>query len=233
MYILGTRTNDWLECSYLADTIYGLSGHDTIFSNWGDDTVYGGAGTDWVFGNKGDDVLMGGDGNDLLRGEVGNDRLNGGQGNDSLSGGEGGDNLIPGGGNDTVDGGVGIDVACFPGSQASYRLTAQSDGSVQVAGRDGVAVVYNTEFLMFEYEAYVPTVLSAATLQSVPLSRAPNGGRLSTRHRAVAEPGAGLLAGFLDRYRDSRVMEFAGPTAAATVSRLNGDRFTGLLAAGL
>ena len=103
------------------DSIYGLSGNDTLFggpdsiaSGTDSDTLYGDAGTDLhinsIMTDGGDDVLHGGAEADTLYGEAGHDRLYGDDGNDYLVGGNGDDWLEGGAQVDVLYGGHGSDI---------------------------------------------------------------------------------------------------------------------------
>lgn len=69
------------------------------------DTIFGLTGADTIHGQAGDDYLVGLDGNDWLHGDTGDDGLAGAIGNDSLSGGDGSDyyEFKIGDGQDVVD----------------------------------------------------------------------------------------------------------------------------------
>jgi Ca2+-binding RTX toxin-like protein len=73
------------------------------------------------------DILVGGDGRDELKGLRGNDILVGGHDNDILSGNWG---------NDQLNGGDGVDTAMYAFNRATYTLTRNSDGSVDIVDSD-------------------------------------------------------------------------------------------------
>ena len=81
---------DWVEGSWLADSIDGGAGNDVLHGYGGNDTLQGGAADDLLFGGDGDDFLDGGAGLDALTGGEGNDTLVS-DGNDYLGGGAGDD----------------------------------------------------------------------------------------------------------------------------------------------
>ncbi|MCL6751812.1 calcium-binding protein [Nostoc sp. CCCryo 231-06] len=120
--IIGTKGNDTLVGSDLADTINGLAGNDTITVSQGNNLLSGGDGSDDLFafgdysaersisfGNpiSGNNTLNGGagddnlnasysTGNNTLNGDAGDDNLNASYstGNNLLSGGDGNDGLL-------------------------------------------------------------------------------------------------------------------------------------------
>ena len=103
--------------------------------------------------------------NKTLNGTVGTDFLNGGLGADTINGGDGNDFLTGGGGNDTIDGGAGNnDQVNYTGTQSQYTVTDNGNGSFTVtdlvAGRDGVDVLTNVEFLWFNTGPTRPSINS-------------------------------------------------------------------------
>lgn len=75
LIIEGSDNRDDLlgSSSDFGETIKGLGGNDTLYSNNGSDTLDGGEGNDRLYGRNGNDVLIGGPGNDTLDGGLGND----------------------------------------------------------------------------------------------------------------------------------------------------------------
>ncbi len=73
LYDAGTKGNDVMKGTALADRLYGLDGNDTIYGYAGDDMLVGGAGKDTLYGGGGKDVLIGGAGADALYGDAGFD----------------------------------------------------------------------------------------------------------------------------------------------------------------
>jgi serralysin len=73
----------------------------------------------------------------------------GGSGNDTIYGNDANNTLRGNAGNDAIDGGLGTDYAVFSGVRAAYTLTALGGTSVQVSGPDGVDILTNIEYLVF------------------------------------------------------------------------------------
>jgi Ca2+-binding RTX toxin-like protein len=107
--VLATESNDALDFTAAAETVFGFGGDDTLNTFGGNDVVDGGTGYDNLNGGAGNDTLRGGAGNDTLTGDTGDDLLEGGTGHDSLSGGDGADRLDGGTGDDGLTGGAGND----------------------------------------------------------------------------------------------------------------------------
>jgi trimeric autotransporter adhesin len=107
--VLATESNDALDFTAAAETVFGFGGDDTLNTFGGNDVVEGGTGYDTLNGGAGNDTLRGGAGNDSLVGDTGDDLLEGGTGHDSLSGGDGADRLDGGTGDDGMTGGAGND----------------------------------------------------------------------------------------------------------------------------
>ncbi|MGB7511156.1 MAG: hypothetical protein WBP54_07690, partial [Pelodictyon phaeoclathratiforme] len=109
-----------------------LSAINSAFVNYKHDFIENVKGTaydDTLTGNSLDNHIDGGAGDDILKGLVGND---------------------------TIDGGIGgNDVAVFTGVIGDYTITTLEDGSGlrvedKISNRDGVDILYDTEFLRFE-----------------------------------------------------------------------------------
>jgi len=84
------------------DSVRGGSGPDRIIGGYGSDTLYGGTGNDVVWGSGHSDTMYGGDGDDVLAGNGGNDKMYGGNGRDRLNGGSGDDELVGDSGQDLL-----------------------------------------------------------------------------------------------------------------------------------
>lgn len=106
---LGTKQDDYIDGSAVADLIKGLGGADELTGGDGDDRILGGIGDDYLAGNEGNDTASGGAGDDYLEGGNGDDILKGGNGMDILYGQSGDDRLIGGDGDDFMRGGAGVD----------------------------------------------------------------------------------------------------------------------------
>lgn len=84
--------------------------------------------------------LVGGDGNDSLTAGAGNETLMGGAGNDTL---------VAGTGNDSLDGGTGANTVVLTGSQASWTVTDNHDGTATATNgtyTDHLANIQNVQF---------------------------------------------------------------------------------------
>jgi len=84
----GNTGNDSIEVSggvWLATTLDGGDGHDTVSGGSGPDTIYGQGGNDTLRGNIGNDKLFGGYGMDTLTGQAGADEFRGGDDYDTVS----------------------------------------------------------------------------------------------------------------------------------------------------
>lgn len=107
-YLYGDNGNDTIF-GFLADTIAGGNGDDSIFSGIGGvSLIFGNAGKDTIFANGAGDSAYGGKDNDYMTaGSVGNIIISGDLGDDTLitQGGSSVQNyLFGGGGNDTITG---------------------------------------------------------------------------------------------------------------------------------
>jgi Ca2+-binding RTX toxin-like protein len=91
-----------------------------------------------------------------VKGTAYNDILSGNSLDNHIDGGAGDDILKGLGGNDTIDGGAGCkDIAVFKGVISDYTITVHEDGkgliiADNVSNRDGVDILYNTEYLRFD-----------------------------------------------------------------------------------
>jgi Ca2+-binding RTX toxin-like protein len=90
----GTKGNDRLIGTALADIMEGKDGNDVLFGLGGNDLVKGGAGNDLMYGGLGNDNMQGGLGADTIFGDAGNDILDGDKGNDIMNGGLGNDRFV-------------------------------------------------------------------------------------------------------------------------------------------
>lgn len=108
-HVYGTPYDDEIIGNALANTLYGMGGHDKIYGMDGDDEPHGGDGDDLVSGNDGNDLVTGGTGDDVTFGGLGRDRIFGGEGLDDLFGGAGRDDLYGGPGDDDLQGQDGND----------------------------------------------------------------------------------------------------------------------------
>nr|ABI21610.1 Smu14 [uncultured organism] len=111
------------------NSLFGLSGNDSIIGNTGNDTLSGGDGDDALTGRGGNDTLDGGDGIDVLNGDAGNDVLVAGLGNDTLNGSDGNDSLTGGVGNDLLQGGNNADTYYFNRGDGVDTLQESGDWS--------------------------------------------------------------------------------------------------------
>lgn len=91
------------------------------------------------------------DGSRLLVGTTGADTLTGGAGNDKLIGGNGDDVLIGGGGTDHVS---------LSGARADYSVTANSDGSWTVRGKEGTDRLQSIEVIDFTDQSLALTAVA-------------------------------------------------------------------------
>jgi Ca2+-binding RTX toxin-like protein len=82
--VVGTKGDDRLTGSSLADPIYAQAGDDVIRGLAGDDCIFAMAGNDRVNAGPGNDRVDGGAGADFLRGGSGRDRIFGRAGNDTI-----------------------------------------------------------------------------------------------------------------------------------------------------
>lgn len=149
--------NDEIIAGNGDDTVFGLSGDDTIVAaahGGGDDLIYGGTGNDTVdYSDAVNDLEIAlyvetdesgtASGNDIatdhlfdvenVLGGAGNDSIRGSDVANILIGGSGNDVLFGGVGNDALDGGVGIDRVDYDGLASDYSFARNADGSVTVA----------------------------------------------------------------------------------------------------
>jgi Ca2+-binding RTX toxin-like protein len=102
-------------------------------------------------------MLDGGEGNDSLKGENGDDVLDGGAGHDLLRGGKQDDTLIGGAGNDTLNGDQGLD---------TFRYTATSLDTGDVAAGAIDAIVDGVG----DRIDFTPALEAALTVNGVALS---------------------------------------------------------------
>lgn len=145
--VIGSRYDDALYGTALADTFAGSAGNDTIDGRDGQDwvefanvgrgvtvdlaagTTTGGAGNDIltsienIQGSALSDLLLGSDAVNRINGNGGNDWIAGGAGKDVLTGGTGKDELVGGPGNDTLTGGAGKDLFIFESPLLDVPLT--------------------------------------------------------------------------------------------------------------
>lgn len=120
--------------------------------------------------------------------------LDGAAERDKLQGGSGNDTLIGGTGNDTLDGGSGTDAALFSGTRAQSTITRNPDGTVTVAGPDGIDLIENVRFLQFDdgMEALTNTAPTGLSLSSnlSTVENAPIGAVVGTLSAADADGDA-------------------------------------------
>ncbi|MBG1261970.1 beta strand repeat-containing protein [Nostoc commune] len=156
--IIGTKGNDTLVGSDLADTINGLAGNDTITVSQGNNLLCGGDGNDNLFasGNYGGyrgSISFGNPiiGNNTLNGGAGNDNLNASYstGNNTLIGDAGNDNLNVyfSTGNNLLSGGAGNDNLSVSGlfaySGSIERYYGSGNNTLNGgAGNDGLDASY-------------------------------------------------------------------------------------------
>lgn len=69
------NVDDELTGSEFGESIFGLSGDDTIYGEGGNDFIDGGSGADKLYGDGDDDTVIGGAGADRISGGEGNDKL--------------------------------------------------------------------------------------------------------------------------------------------------------------
>jgi Ca2+-binding RTX toxin-like protein len=100
--IIGTELADTIDGKDGSDVINGAVGADTIEGDDGDDTIQEADGSGQVYGQKGNDVIVGGFEPDYLSGGSGMDELYGIDDDDTLRGGSGADYFDCGFGFDTV-----------------------------------------------------------------------------------------------------------------------------------
>ncbi|MBD2104498.1 5'-nucleotidase C-terminal domain-containing protein [Leptolyngbya sp. FACHB-261] len=126
---------EFLEGSFLADTLVGSARANVLSGLASDDLLNGGAGIDRLIGGAGNDHLLGGTGRDVLFGEAGDDTLVGGAGPDRLVGGSGSDRFVAalGAGADTIiDFTDGQDlIALSAGLQFGQLTISQGTGATQ------------------------------------------------------------------------------------------------------
>ncbi|MGL4634874.1 MAG: calcium-binding protein [Beijerinckiaceae bacterium] len=70
---IGTKFDDYIIGSDSSNSIYLMTGNDTVDGNQGDDSIFGHDGNDQISGGVGNDMLDGGAGADILAGGLGND----------------------------------------------------------------------------------------------------------------------------------------------------------------
>ena len=99
----GAGTNDHIDGTGAANSLYGGDGNDSINGKNGNDVLNGGTGNDNLDGQSDNDTLWGGSGDDTIAGgndqdsgfgESGNDLMTGNMGNDVFSGGSGNDTHV-------------------------------------------------------------------------------------------------------------------------------------------
>ena len=138
------------EINWIADevaTLVGDNDGENVSGKTVADTISVGNGTNTVNAGSGSDEVHGGSGKDKLYGEAGNDTLYGYGGKDTIEGGTG---------NDVIDGGAGnSDVALYAGNLEDYRLTRNTDGSIEVkdvktaGGNEGTDTLTGIEKIKF------------------------------------------------------------------------------------
>lgn len=106
--LIGTALADIMEGKAGNDVLFGLGGNDIIDGDAGNDVIYAGLGNDYIEGGLGADTIFGEAGNDIISGDDGNDLMNGGLGNDRFlfDSGEGDDRItgfVAGGTDDVLD----------------------------------------------------------------------------------------------------------------------------------
>lgn len=149
--------DDYLTGTAFNDSLSGGAGDDTLAGGDGDDILVGGLGNDSLSGDAGSDILMASFGSDTLDGGAGNDILvvgaePGEQGQYLMRGGAGDDFLEGGLGNDTLDGGEGVDRARYTSLASDWDISANDDGSFNVARKDGTQtdVLIDVENVVFD-----------------------------------------------------------------------------------
>ena len=129
----------------------GIAGGDnTFFAYGGNDILQGSSGNDELHGGEGVDEISGGRDSDQLFGDGGDDFLEGGEDSDTLTGGEGDDSIY--GHYNIADDDGAVDYATYSGTQASYTVSDNMDGTYTVkdnVGTDGTDILHNIEFLIF------------------------------------------------------------------------------------
>ncbi|QND88019.1 Enterohemolysin EhxA [Chromobacterium vaccinii] len=133
----GTDGNDTLYGYQGNDLLEGQGGNDLLSGGDGDDSLFGGSGNDTLSGGNGNDLLEGGDGFDVLNGDVGNDTLRGGIGNDTLTGGTGADLIEGGDGDDVIYGGDTAYNGNFSDDARYYPATHHYQGAEKDTLRGG------------------------------------------------------------------------------------------------
>lgn len=139
----GLGNDTLLGSNFLAMSLVGGAGDDTLVAGNAGDFLDGGSDNDSLVGGTGSDELAGGAGNDILTGGLGADRADGGAGDDTIEGGDGDDNLVGGDGNDILRGGIGDDF--LDGSAGDDILTGAAgddtllgaQGNDTLEGQDG------------------------------------------------------------------------------------------------
>ncbi|CAN5220039.1 hypothetical protein BH10PSE4_BH10PSE4_07870 [soil metagenome] len=139
---IGSRRNDVLVGSEVANSLYG---------NAGDDLLIGGGGNDSLYGGGDSDTLYGGQGADLLDASVGNAGV--------LHGDEGSDSLYGGGGNDTLDGGAGADRMAGGWGDDVYYVDAKADVVLEEGG-GGYDVVYTSATFVAEAGSEIDQIVA-------------------------------------------------------------------------
>jgi Ca2+-binding RTX toxin-like protein len=95
---------------YMAATIFGGGGNDTLIGSTEDDYIAGGDGNDSIFGGDGNDVLLGQKGMDFISGRNGKDMVIGGADHDTLNAGRGTDTIWGDSGSDVIGADARVDV---------------------------------------------------------------------------------------------------------------------------
>lgn len=99
------------------------------------------------------------DGVSHIMGHNGNNRLYGDKKDNYLFGDKGDDTIAGGGGSDWIDGGEGTDTITLSGSANEYQFQILADGAIKitdtVAGRNGIATVYNIECVSFSNTSHL------------------------------------------------------------------------------
>lgn len=163
------------------------------------------AALNWLYGGDGLGGALGINsvtGARFLTGSYDVDNLVGTQFNDTLKG---------DGGNDMLNGGAGSDTAIFNGSHASYAFTENSDGTLTVAGSDGVDTLASIEILQFSDGSVQRADLADTTPPPAPKPT------VSTNAAGYASGSAPSIFGTAEANSTIKLMSGSAQIASGTV----------------
>ena len=138
--IKGTKKNNTLTGTIVADNIFGFAGNDVLTGDAGNDKLYGGTGNDRLYGGIGNDRLEGGAGNDRLFGGKGTDTAAFSQASSNYTVTKSGTNLIVTGpdGQDTIA--ADVEILKFANTSIVIKAAVPVAGNDAAAGNEDTAI---------------------------------------------------------------------------------------------